>query len=272
MSKVKFQYARELIKEKRYLEAKTILEELDHPTAAKWINEIDKRIDEIPDSTETKLIKEKSKNKPSGKARSTQLLIIGIVCICVLGLAILRLQENTSITSTPFEDISSKMIEIDPELIKIDDTQGTGIPDSFLQQVRLVISNSGYVRIYQGEINDDDRFETFVEVRLDSSRNNRATAYNTLEDILKLYVAKIEPETYGSISIGVVWDRESECFTNLGVGYQTIQSIDWDSVTQSQIFESIDKGIYGHNIDGTGNPYGEVAWSPIEPLLTACAE
>jgi hypothetical protein len=41
MSKAKMEAARELIKEKRYAEARTILKTIDHPTAAEWTARID---------------------------------------------------------------------------------------------------------------------------------------------------------------------------------------------------------------------------------------
>ena len=41
MSKAKMQAARELIQEKRYQEARAILQSVDHPTARKWLAKLD---------------------------------------------------------------------------------------------------------------------------------------------------------------------------------------------------------------------------------------
>src|SRR5688572_6498153 len=41
MSKVKMQAASELIKEKRYDEARALLEQVDHPTAREWLHKLD---------------------------------------------------------------------------------------------------------------------------------------------------------------------------------------------------------------------------------------
>lgn len=41
MSKVKLEAAKELIKEKRYQEARSILEGVDHPTARLWLSRLD---------------------------------------------------------------------------------------------------------------------------------------------------------------------------------------------------------------------------------------
>ena len=47
MSKAKFAAAKELIEEKKYVEARSLLKTIDHPTAREWEKKLDK-IDPLP--------------------------------------------------------------------------------------------------------------------------------------------------------------------------------------------------------------------------------
>src|SRR4051794_17202967 len=65
MSKAKFEAAKELIDEKRYDEARTILKTIDHPTAAKWLNKLDAIAPQDEVDKPSKPITGKARKKPT---------------------------------------------------------------------------------------------------------------------------------------------------------------------------------------------------------------
>ena len=102
MSKAKFEAARELIREKKYDEARAVLEKTDHPKAQEWIWKLDdieekeKRVDEKP----VAIVKEKK-----GGCANTIGAIFLFAVLVVIALAVFGSSgdsEATTIdTSTP---------------------------------------------------------------------------------------------------------------------------------------------------------------------------
>lgn len=79
MSKAKFAEAKKLIDAKRYVEARALLEEIDHPTAREWLAKLDKITPE----------KRKRKAKPAAKGRSNRrrdglLILIGVIIVAAI--------------------------------------------------------------------------------------------------------------------------------------------------------------------------------------------
>ena len=82
MSKSDLIYAKELIKEKRYDEARRILKKIDHPTAIKWL----KKLDEIaPPSSRTLSLPVNSTALLLGGGAATGILITLVVVLLITG-------------------------------------------------------------------------------------------------------------------------------------------------------------------------------------------
>lgn len=274
MSKAKFQYARELINEKRYLEAKLILEEIDHPTAKKWIQEIDKRLETSTPKAKGTTEQVKTKSRSNGCLRTFQILGIFFVAVIIFSMIILSDQRAGDFqfysTQSPTEDITSTMIAIEP-IIEIIDSFNTGIPDSFLQIARLETATDGHISYYSAEITGERRFAVDIEIELHKTRNNYQTALNKMEQLVKLYFQTIEPNTQGSLRVHVSWEAgDKQCNDNLGVGYRIMQNINIQTASQEQIFKAMDKSLYNSNTDGTQNYIGDIAFSPDPSVFAEC--
>jgi len=87
MSQVKFQAARELIREKRYAEARMLLESIDHPTAKLWLKKLDK------------LAPERKVNKNRKITVISVTLAVLIVAVLGIGISILRSPRGETIVA-----------------------------------------------------------------------------------------------------------------------------------------------------------------------------
>jgi hypothetical protein len=91
MSKEKLIVASEFIREKKYVEARVILKGMDHPTAKKWLDQLDKV------APETKLTKPRSNNLLLLGGVGITMVIAGIaVAIVLVFTLVLNKQDTTS--------------------------------------------------------------------------------------------------------------------------------------------------------------------------------
>lgn len=94
MSKQKMLAAKELIKEKRYDEARAILKTVDHPIALEWLQKLDKIAPEKPTTPKRKTTKEKSGGSITSvikwifRNRHRRLVQIAIVIVAIMGCAL----------------------------------------------------------------------------------------------------------------------------------------------------------------------------------------
>lgn len=209
--KAKMIYARELIKAKNYQEARQILIAIDHPTAQRWLRQLDKveyhedqylsdtqPASSYPQQTSTrKLIppppsvdssikrdKQPSTSQPRSPAKAPKshflrnsVIVILAVFLCILFTNLFMINYFSStpnynpVQQQPTVDFSARMLAITPESISIVDPNNTGIPRNFLDRVRTAVSSYGYVQEYVGVMYTDSRFLTDVIVHLEETGN-----------------------------------------------------------------------------------------------------
>lgn len=86
MSKAKMEAARELIREKQYPQARALLKTIDHPTARKWLDQLDGIAPEASDLPQAAPQKRPTSRRPA--------IILIIVILAIVGvIAFMREQE-----------------------------------------------------------------------------------------------------------------------------------------------------------------------------------
>src|SRR5260221_7335082 len=97
MSKAKFDAAQELINEKKYAEARSLLTTIDHPMAKEWISQIDAIIGGQPWSPGQATIPQ---SKP--RRRSSPLsLLLALILFCSCGFILVTVVTQQGNVSTP---------------------------------------------------------------------------------------------------------------------------------------------------------------------------
>lgn len=274
--RAKMNYARELIKNKEYQEARRTLQTIDHPRARAWL----KRLDEIEppktrhvprsrSNTDFDLTIETPKKKRSSlRSCLVWLLVIfvGILCLSLVTLPSSPSSRNNSVQSA---NTSERMLAIQPETVAISDPYNTNIPEEFLENARIAISPFGYVQYYEGSILGNRRFRTDLEVSLADTGNQTNTALKVVEEVLRLFAREFNDQNSGeSISARVFWERDgNQCATGVGMGYRVMETINWQNVSQSQIFSAIDLDNYA---DTGTRDFSYMGWKPDITGLPAC--
>jgi hypothetical protein len=252
LTKAKMMYARELIKEKRYDEARIILREIDHPKAKEWLNKLDTL---------------HSQNKGNAKSKSTikRSRISGTIVIALLFLiafASIAFWILDSDSQIPTASTTSKPTALPARVCDEADLVGC-----YADQMRNVItSQGGSIESFDNEVNSNKRIVSSVEVRL-SSGPSSVMARQMIEQVLRTYAATIPTEHAGSLYIGVFWtSNNQQCSDNAGMGFETMDSIDWKRATQRSIFAGIDRNIYG---DGDAH-YSQIGFAPDPSVFPEC--
>lgn len=253
MSDAKLEAVKELIKEKRYEEARVILKTVKHPKVNEWLS----RLDEMSPPQERI-------TKKRRVGCFAQLLIVGFVLFgvfIVLTVFLFAPRGPTRQNQIPSQNEVATINTQQPTEIDIDDPYNTGIAEGFLADLKNQISEDGYISYYEAQINDEKRLIVYVEANLLASVARREVALNVIENILKLYAIQLEQNSFGEISVNVFWPRNGvTCGDGAGMGYVTMQSIPWENVSQEEIFKAIDKQIYADEMDN--QHYSVAGWAP----------
>jgi hypothetical protein len=191
-----------------------------------------------------------NRRKPSSCLVAVLVVIVGLV-LCVSLRFLGSILPSSSVaytpteTSTPTETpISQELIQTrtatEPENCIISDPYNTNIPQEFLHDLQAAIAIYGIVDYYDVQVDNDRRFLADVEVELGDD-GNWSRALNAIETALREYERSIDIQHAGYISIRAFWQAGEYpyCANGAGMGYLTMQSIDWDSVSQSDIFNSM---------------------------------
>lgn len=105
MSKAKMQAARELIREKKYDEARNLLEAVDHPTATKWISKIDTL---LAAQSDNKPIVD-NLNKLSSRRKALRVVLLSTIAVLFL---IPKLLPSLSPTQTQIDILATAAARI----------------------------------------------------------------------------------------------------------------------------------------------------------------
>jgi len=234
MSKAKLEYARELIQEKRYAEARDVLGQVHHPTAAKWL----KRLEDIAPAT----------TAPRKQSKTRVGCWIGVLAVLILG-AIAILTDPRARSDNQSSPAGSP-ISSEPTVVEINDPYATGLPETFLSAASQSVAQHGYINWYEAEINRDRRLIVSVEVTLTNSQQ-RSTALHLIADLLKQYAASTTEQNAGSIEALVSWQGGAiTCTDNAGIGYMVMRAIHWETADPETIFRAIDQNVYADSLDG----------------------
>lgn len=101
MSKAKFDAAKELIQEKKYAEARTLLHSIDHPTAREWeakLDKLDTPADSFPDT-------------PKAKRRGCSTRTLATIAVLALFVIVVaRLMQQAQTFSTALSDAQNNAV------------------------------------------------------------------------------------------------------------------------------------------------------------------
>jgi len=250
MSKAKLEYARELIKDERYEEARTVLREINHPTAEQWLKKLDALAPPKPSSQK-------------GKYRGCWLVLLGLMLCAFVGyLSSLRSGSQNQ------PSLAGPLIPAEPTIVEISDPYSTGLPENFLSVASENVAQHGYVSWYEAVINTERRLMANLEVTL-TVTPQRSVALQVIADLLRQYAKSTNDQNAGRLEVLVSWQRGTlTCIDNAGVGFLVMREIDWGSATQEAIFRAIDQDIYADGLDG--ETYGLTAWAPDPSGIREC--
>jgi hypothetical protein len=243
MSKAKMLYARELISEKRYDEARAILNDVDHPKAREWLS----RLDQIAPSMQPH---RKRLRLPRKRTILLATIVGSVVCYAA------------TLSTTPPSPSS-----LAPTRIPISECSGSQYVDCLRNQLTAAVQQvGGRITSSGNDRYSDGRLEYWIDVRLSQS-NNYATARNVMERALRVYAGAIPSENAGSFVVTVMWSRDGQsCSDNAGMGFRTMQRINWGSVSQQGIFSAINRNNYGD----AGDYFGDMGFAPDTSILPEC--
>jgi hypothetical protein len=245
MSRAKMMYARGLIQEKQYKEARAILENIDHPTAREWLEKLN-RIDP----------QKSPKNVEQQQQRGSCIVLILLLAIGFTLFSVWILRTDSQLPS-----ISQ------PTQIPLEQCSGQHLITCYRDQMTAVLEQNGGRIVGRGDnVYSDGRIESWIDVRL-SQTNSSIAARRVIENGLRVFAKAVPPEKAGSIVITVSWNRDNqECTDNAGMGYETMKMIDWETASQEDIFTAINRNIYG---DGDAH-YSQMGFAPDPSVFPAC--
>ncbi|MBZ0300986.1 MAG: hypothetical protein K8J31_14660 [Anaerolineae bacterium] len=245
--KTKMEYARELIKTKRYDEARAILEKVDHPKAREWLV----KLDQIA-----------PRAKPEKKVRKGGCMPLILLFALAFGLFVIMIwiADSRLPASPPLPT---------PTSIPITRCSGPQLVSCYREQMAAALKQKGSTVSGIGDeliSGSGGRLDSWVDVELNGPRDY-ATAKSIIEQALRVYAGAMPSERAGSFLVTVSWTRDGrQCSDNAGMGYETMQRVNWDNVSQQGIFDAIDRNIY-RDVDG---PYSQIGIAPDPSQFPEC--
>lgn len=190
-------------------------------------------------------VKTKSKSSKKSSRRSLWLLILTVfVCLGSMWILLSSMQSQISPSSSP----TRVMPTLQNANLSITDNSNTGIPRAFLDLLSVELAPYGYITLYESEINRSGRLIADIEFNLWERGNQRQLAANTVERFLRVYRNFTQTETQaGGIYLLVSWQNRNRCASSAGMGFLTMNAIDWETASQQDIFRAIDKELYPDN-------------------------
>jgi hypothetical protein len=244
MNDKRMQTAAELIRRGDFVGARALLETIDTPKAREWIKQIESRSES---------------QKPKRSFRSCLvILILFFVVFLVVGLLMMPPTPRVNITAdqrvlTPPADLN----------ISGSDQQ---LSEELLENLQRNLTQYGQVTSFTSGPNNDRRLVTDIVVRVQGPQN-RDFALEAIEHALRVYGKyTTERNIAGEFSVLANWYRGTVlCADNAGIGYRTMQRINWNTASQSNIFRAIDLNAYSDTVD-----YGNVGYAPDESGIEVC--
>ena len=130
-------------------------------------------------------------------------------------------------------------------------TSTLSTPAEFQERISDLLE--GYARIvwFEAPVNAAGRLTIRMDLDMADTSNSRACALKTIETVLRVFGAELAGNKAGSVYVLTSWYVGSQiCTGNAGMGYLVAERINWDTVSQQTIFNTIDQ-----NNDGDANRY-----------------
>ena len=131
-----------------------------------------------------------------------------------------------------------------------------------LKNVQDAVSSVGYVSYYDGSKVEADgcRFRAEFEIVMPLRQDYRDAPHRVIFDVIRTYAQEYGGSPrIGAINVRVLWNLwgESQCIAAAGVGYHILETLNWGTVSQSELYNLLNHDNYA---DSEGSDIGSMAY------------